>query len=172
MQQFDASLTDVFQVQADIASKVANALGVVLGDSARRELIAKPTENLAAYDEFLKGEAAAQGMKADQARLRRAIAFYERAVALDSTFVQAWSQLSRRQDLSLLQRRPCRNSATRRGSQRRCSGLKQFQRELTDGEPVRGFFVSTEKDAILAAAFIDANGSTLVHLPPETDPEP
>jgi len=95
VQQFDASLTDVFQVQADIATKVANAMGVVLGDSSRRELMAKPTENLAAYDEFLKGEATAGGMKNDQASLRQAITFYESAVALDSTFVQAWSQLSR-----------------------------------------------------------------------------
>jgi serine/threonine-protein kinase len=95
VQQFDASLTDVFQVQADIATKVADAMGLVLGDSSRRELMAKPTENLAAYDEFLKGEAAAGVMKNDQASLRRAITFYESAVALDSTFVQAWSQLSR-----------------------------------------------------------------------------
>ena len=95
VQQFDASLTDVFQVQADIATRVANAMGVVLGDSSRRELMAKPTENLAAYDEFLKGEATAGGMKNDQASLRQAITFYESAVALDSTFVQAWSQLSR-----------------------------------------------------------------------------
>jgi len=94
-QPIDAALTDVFAVQADIASKVADALGVVLGDSTRHELTAKPTENLAAYDEFLKGEAAAQDMKADQAGLRRAIAFYQRAVSLDSTFAQAWSQLSR-----------------------------------------------------------------------------
>jgi tetratricopeptide (TPR) repeat protein len=34
-------------------------------------------------------------MKADQAALRRAIALYQRAVSLDSTFVYAWSQLSR-----------------------------------------------------------------------------
>jgi TolB-like protein/Tfp pilus assembly protein PilF len=94
-QPIDAALTDVFAVQADIAGKVADALGLVLGDSARRELTAKPTGSLAAYDEFLKGEAAAQGMKADQAGLRRAIEFYERAVVLDSTFAQAWSQLSR-----------------------------------------------------------------------------
>jgi TolB-like protein len=95
VQQFDASLTDVFQVQADIATKVADAMGLVLGDSSRRELMAKRTENLAAYEDFLKGEAAAGVMKNDQASLRRAITFYESAVALDSTFVQAWSQLSR-----------------------------------------------------------------------------
>jgi serine/threonine-protein kinase len=95
VQQFDASLTDVFQVQTDIATNVAEALGVALADSARRELSARPTDNVAAYDEFLKGEAASGAMKSDQASLRRAIGFYERAVALDSTFVQAWSQLSR-----------------------------------------------------------------------------
>ncbi len=94
-QQFDASLTDVFQVQADIATKVVDALGLALADSARRELTTKPTESLAAYDEFLKGEAAAGSMKGDQASLGRAAGYYERAVALDSTFVQAWSQLSR-----------------------------------------------------------------------------
>ena len=42
-EQFDASLTDVFQVQADIATKVSDALGVALADSARRSSTAKPT---------------------------------------------------------------------------------------------------------------------------------
>jgi eukaryotic-like serine/threonine-protein kinase len=95
-QQFDASLTDVFQVQADIAAKVADALGVALADSTQRRLTAKPTESLAAYDEFLKGEAASQGLTAeDPPSLRRAITSYERAVALDSTFATAWAHLSR-----------------------------------------------------------------------------
>src|SRR5512146_1803595 len=93
---FEASLTDVFQVQADIAGKVASSLDVALGDSARHELAAKPTANLAAYDAFLKGEAASQGMAArDPASLRRAIGFYEQAVALDSAFISAWGQLAR-----------------------------------------------------------------------------
>jgi eukaryotic-like serine/threonine-protein kinase len=97
-EQFDASLTDVFQVQADIATKVADALGVALADSARRELNTKPTENLAAYDEYLKGEAASQAMSViDPPSLRRAIAFYQRAVALDSTFAVAWARLSHAQ---------------------------------------------------------------------------
>jgi serine/threonine-protein kinase len=95
-QGFDAALTDVFQVQADIAGQVAGALNVALGDSGRRELAAQPTANLAAYDAFLKGEAASVGLSAfDPPSLRRAIGFYEQAVALDSTFVAAWSQLAR-----------------------------------------------------------------------------
>ena len=95
-QGFDASLTNVFQVQADIATKVASALNVALGDSARHELAARPTANLAAYDAFLKGEAASQSLAAsDPPSLRRAIGFYEQAVALDSAFVPAWAQLAR-----------------------------------------------------------------------------
>jgi eukaryotic-like serine/threonine-protein kinase len=97
-QPFDAALTDVFQVQADIAGKVANALNVVLDDSERHELAAKPTESLAAYDAYLKGEAASQGMAVtDPPSLRRAIAFYQQAVALDSAFVPAWAELARAQ---------------------------------------------------------------------------
>ena len=93
---FDAALIDVFQVQADIAGKVASALNVALGDSARHELAAKPTANLAAYDAYLKGDAASQGMGVgDPANLRRAIGFYEQAVALDSAFIPAWAQLAR-----------------------------------------------------------------------------
>ena len=61
---FDAALTDVFQVQADIAGQVAQALNVALGDSAKHELAARPTQSLPAYDAFLRGEAASQGMSA------------------------------------------------------------------------------------------------------------
>ena len=102
-QPFDASLTDVFQVQADIASKVATQLDIALGDSARRTLAAAPTSNLAAYDAFLKGDAASQGLSVvDPASLRRAIAFYEQAVSLDSTFAAGWSRLARARSLLYL----------------------------------------------------------------------
>jgi len=94
-QGFDASLTDVFKVQADIAGKVASALDVALADSARRNLAAGPTANLAAYDAFLKGEAATDGMASgDPASLRRALGYYEQAVARDPAFLPAWARLA------------------------------------------------------------------------------
>ena len=59
---------------------------------------ATPTANLAAYDAFLKAEAASQAMAAgDPPSLRRAIGFYQQAVTLDSAFVPAWGQLARAQ---------------------------------------------------------------------------
>jgi eukaryotic-like serine/threonine-protein kinase len=95
-QPFDASITDVFQVQADIAGRVAEALDVALGAPQKKTLAEKPTENLAAYEAYLKGEEASQGLASNDPRvLRRAIDYYGQAVALDSAFVQAWVQLSR-----------------------------------------------------------------------------
>jgi eukaryotic-like serine/threonine-protein kinase len=95
-QPFDAALTGVFQVQADIAGRVADALDLALGDSARRALTEKPTQNLAAYDAFLRGEEVSQSLNLfDPPTVRRAAAYYAQAVALDSAFVQAWAQLSR-----------------------------------------------------------------------------
>jgi TolB-like protein/Flp pilus assembly protein TadD len=95
-QPFDASLTDVFQVQADIAGRVADALNLAIGATQRETLKQRPTANLAAYDAYLKGEAASQAMGViDPGPLRQAITYYEQAVALDSTFLQAWAQLAR-----------------------------------------------------------------------------
>jgi serine/threonine-protein kinase len=69
---FEAPLTDVFRVQADVAARVAEALGVALGAGDRERLVQRPTENLAAYEAFLKGEDAAGGI-ADLAASRRAL---------------------------------------------------------------------------------------------------
>jgi serine/threonine-protein kinase len=93
---FEAPLTDVFRVQAEVSARVAEALGLALGAGERERLAERPTENLAAYDVFLKGEEAGQWLAgSDLVALRRALDYYERAVALDSTFALAWAQLSR-----------------------------------------------------------------------------
>ena len=92
VQSFDASLSDVFQVQTDVAARVAQALDVALSAGLEQRLAERPTRNLAAYDAFLRGEAASAPN--DPTSLRRALTYYEQAVALDSTFVQAWARLA------------------------------------------------------------------------------
>src|SRR5262249_31223124 len=89
------ALTDVFQVQSDIATKVAQSLGVALAAGEEKKLSAKPTENLAAYDAYLKGEEASTAMaRNDPPSLRKALALYEQAVALDPDFAQGWARVS------------------------------------------------------------------------------
>jgi eukaryotic-like serine/threonine-protein kinase len=90
-QPFDAAITDVFQVQSEIATKVAQALGAALGAGAEKQLSEKPTRSLAAYDAFLKGR---QVGGLEPASLRKALGFYEQAVALDPGFAQAWAMVS------------------------------------------------------------------------------
>lgn len=93
-QPYDRALSDVFQVQEDIALQVTMSLGATLGE--RGPTAAGPTPNFAAYDEYLKGEAAVQQFAVTDAEtLRRAIGHYETAVARDANFAPAWAQLAR-----------------------------------------------------------------------------
>jgi tetratricopeptide (TPR) repeat protein len=94
-QAFDANITDVFQVQSEIATKVAQALGGALGAGDEKKLTERPTQNLTAYDAYLKGEEASKAMAASEPlSLRKALGFYEQAVALDPSFSQAWARVS------------------------------------------------------------------------------
>jgi TolB-like protein len=92
-QPFDAALTDVFQVQADIAGRVARELDLALGDSTRQDLAARPTQNLAAYDAYLKGLEISH-QTSDPVVMRQAMSHFERAVALDTAYAAAWARLS------------------------------------------------------------------------------
>ncbi len=89
-QSFDANMSDVFQMQTSIASQVAGALGAVLGREDQAELAARPTANSAAYDLYLKGKAIVSNSAPAQ---REAAGYFEQAVALDSTFADAWAML-------------------------------------------------------------------------------
>jgi TolB-like protein/tRNA A-37 threonylcarbamoyl transferase component Bud32 len=90
-QTFDASLTDVFTVQSQIAGRVAEALGVALGGDERRKLAERPTGNLAAWDLYLKGEALTAN---DPATLKQAAGYFDQAAGLDTTFADAWARLA------------------------------------------------------------------------------
>ena len=94
-QRFDAALTDVFQVQSDIASRTAQALGVALGSGEEKQLAQPPTKSLPAYEAFLKGDqASAVISRTDPPTLRKALVHYEQAVALDPGFAQGWARVA------------------------------------------------------------------------------
>lgn len=65
-EQFDAAVTDVFAVQADIATRVAAALNLVLADSVSRALAAAPTAGDRAAHEL-----ALHGLPAGASRIPR-----------------------------------------------------------------------------------------------------
>ena len=120
-ESFDANLTDVFRVQADIASRVANALNVALADSAQRKLVERPTTNLAAYDAFLRGDAVSGNLSTtDPSILRRAAGYYEQATAIDPSFALAWTRLARAYAIAYVNGAPSPETAelSRRAAER------------------------------------------------------
>ena len=90
-QPFDATVKDVFAVQADIAGRVATAMQVALGGAAHAQLAEAPTRNPAAYDAFLRGEAIRYTGPTDARALRRALAAYDEALLHDSSMAPAWA---------------------------------------------------------------------------------
>ncbi|MBI3790591.1 MAG: protein kinase [Gemmatimonadetes bacterium] len=92
---FDEELKDVFKVQSQIATNVASQLNVALGEATREQLASRPTDELPAYKEFLLGEQATDRLaKADRASVKAGLEHYERAVALDSNFAEAWARIA------------------------------------------------------------------------------
>ena len=59
-ERYDREMADVFEVQDEIARKIAEALRVQLSPQEQEAIAAKPTENAQAYDLFLRGRSYAR----------------------------------------------------------------------------------------------------------------
>ena len=86
-ERYDREMEDVFEVQDEIASKIAAALRITLSPQEQEALAAKPTDNLQAYDLYLRGRNYAR--RVGRQDLQVALQMYENAVALDSDFALA-----------------------------------------------------------------------------------
>ena len=93
--EYDTVLSGMFALQTGLATKVAGALDVELPGADRIRLEA-PTANLEAYDAFLRGvEVTNTRASGNLAESQKALDLFERAIALDSTFVDpyTWSSV-------------------------------------------------------------------------------
>jgi serine/threonine protein kinase/Flp pilus assembly protein TadD len=91
-ERFDRELQDVFEVQDEIARKIAEALRITLSPQEQRAIEAKPTSNAQAYDFFLRGRSYAR--RVTRPDLELAIQMYERATEMDATFASAYAGLA------------------------------------------------------------------------------
>lgn len=88
-ERYDREMKDVFEVQDEIARNIAQALRVTLSPQEEKELADRPTENLQAYDDYLRGRSYARQLSLDFA-----IQMYEHAIALDPKFALAYAGLA------------------------------------------------------------------------------
>jgi adenylate cyclase len=89
-ENYDRDLTDIFEVQDEISGIIANKLREDLGSAqVSKPLIKAPTRNMAAYTYFLKG--LHFWNKITPADCRRAIDYYEQAIAIEPSYAQAYA---------------------------------------------------------------------------------
>jgi TolB-like protein/Flp pilus assembly protein TadD len=86
-ERYDREMKDVFEVQDEIARKIAEALRITLSPQEQEALAAKPTEDLQAYDLYLRGKSFARRLTRQDHEF--ALQMFENAVALDPDFAIA-----------------------------------------------------------------------------------
>jgi non-specific serine/threonine protein kinase len=86
-ERYDREMKDVFEVQDEIARNIAEALRITLSPQEREAIAAKPTENLQAYDLYLRGKSYAR--RSTRQDLEFALQMFDSAIALDPQFALA-----------------------------------------------------------------------------------
>jgi serine/threonine protein kinase len=90
---YEDDMTGVFKIQSKVAEQVAEALQVQLKGKEQQRLAARPTNNLEAYDFYLRGRALADAITS-QSDYLRVVSFFKRAVELDPGFADGWAALA------------------------------------------------------------------------------
>jgi TolB-like protein/tetratricopeptide (TPR) repeat protein len=94
-QSFDRKMGDVFAVQSEIATFVVDALvAKMAGDKTAAKTSVGGTKSTDAFDAYLKGRAAYESVGGEAAD-RKALAWFDKAIAVDPNFAKAHAARSR-----------------------------------------------------------------------------
>ena len=91
-ERYDRELQDVFEVQDEIARKIAMALRITLTPQEQAAIAARPTDNLQAYDLYLRAKSHARRMTRQDLEL--AYQMFQQAVVLDPGFALAYAGMA------------------------------------------------------------------------------
>ena len=91
---YDRKLTDIFGVESEIAKRIAESLQAKLSGHEEELIADKPTDNLDAYDAYLRGLAYTLRAFPTRPNALGAQKYFKEAVRLDPKFALAWALLS------------------------------------------------------------------------------
>jgi len=91
---FDRKLTDIFSVESEVAKAIADQLRAKLTGQEEQVIAAKPTDNIEAYEAYLRGLAYSLKTATTPANLLGAQKYLREAVRLDPKFALGWALLS------------------------------------------------------------------------------
>lgn len=89
---YDRDLTDIFQIQSDVAGQIANALKATLTPTIKASINRKPTENLEAYNLYLRGVYHWNQFTSES--VIKGLQSFEHAIELDPEFGLAYAGLA------------------------------------------------------------------------------
>jgi TolB-like protein/Tfp pilus assembly protein PilF len=92
-QIYDRQLTDIFAVESELATAIANSLRAKLSGAERNAVEQEPTKNLDAYDAYLKG-LDLLNKPGSRSQVFAAVDLLNEAVRLDPVFALAWAKLA------------------------------------------------------------------------------
>jgi TolB-like protein/class 3 adenylate cyclase len=90
-ESYDGVLADIFALQDKITGKIVSALAVKLSPSERERVADKGTDNVMAYEAFLKGKD--HFIKHTPKDLLKAIEYYKEAIKFDPNFSRAYAEI-------------------------------------------------------------------------------
>ena len=93
-ENFDRELTDIFEIQTAIALEIVNALQAELSPQEAKMIRGRPTDNIDAYDLFLKARHVLKLHKSRGVYSHEAQELLEEATRLDPGFAEAWALLA------------------------------------------------------------------------------
>jgi TolB-like protein len=93
-QSYDRQLTDIFNVEAEVAKSIADSLSATLSPQEKERVEAKPTNNADAYVLYLRARQYQTRPDNLLQDFESAVRLYEQAIALDPTFALARARLS------------------------------------------------------------------------------
>ena len=153
---YEFTMDDIFRVQSEIAREVVSELGLKLLEHEPGGIASRPTADMEAYQAFLRGRFLVGQPHFTLATWLSAVGNYERAVALDPAFAEAWAELSKaharlvyfRYDISAERQEKARHALER-------------ARELAPGAPATAlasgyYHLWVERDPAAALADLDA----------------
>jgi tetratricopeptide (TPR) repeat protein len=91
-EQYNRQTEDIFQIQQEVAQEIARSIHIAIGPDEQKRIQKKPTQNLIAYDYFLKG--VEQLNKETEEGLIKGIPLVRKAVEEDEQFALAHAVLS------------------------------------------------------------------------------
>ena len=159
---YDRKLTDVFSVESDVAKATADQLRARLTGPEEQALTAKPTDNIDAYDAYMRGLAYCAKSQNTPANSIGAQKYLREAVRLDPKFALSWALLSYTDARGYLTSTLPATISLREEARQAAETALALQPDLGEAILAKGFYYySCEKDYATAVRYFEQARSLL-----------